>query len=449
MRILIIGAGNAGCQLARRLCEERHSVVMIDTDLGALRQAETGLDILTMCGSGSSPRTLDEVQVEKSQLVIAVTDRDEVNIVACLYARAAGVPRTVARVSSPDFMHSNDTYDLTAMGISLVINQKQECAREIFNMLQIPGAQEVFRLFGGRLMVAGFPIGASCPLLGDTPAGCSRPDLMQGVRLLAIRRAGELVVPHGDTVFTENDFTYLVGRPDEVGAFFKWVCPEKVPFEKVIIAGGGDIGLMLARMLETTIPCVVLEKHDGRARRCSADLKKALILRADALAGSTLDEAGLSGSSAFVALTGDDESNIMNCLMAQKKGAGFTVTQITRPDYMPVIEQLNLVDRVVNPYLSMTRGILHYLRSQNIPAASLLHNLPGELLDVTIPEKSRITGSLIRDIRLPRAAIIAAALRGGEVHTATGDLQLLPGDRVLIFVHPDAVRKIEAMFLKP
>lgn len=448
MRILIIGAGNAGQQLAMRLCEEKHSVVMVDTDPQVLAQAESKLDILTICGPGSSPRVLNEAQVEKCQLVIAVTDSDEVNILSCLYAHAAGVPRKVARVSSPEYIHDEDTYDLSAMGVDLVINQKQECAREIFHMLQMPGALEAFALFEGKVMVAGFEISAVSPLLDRTPAECDRLDLIQSVRVIAIRRRNELVVPHGDTVFQKDDLVYIVGQPADVAAFFEWVCPDLKPFDKVIIAGGGDLGLMLAKQIENKIDCVVLEKDDERSRRCSAELNRALILRADALAESTLDEAGLTDHTAFVALTGDDENNIMNCLMAQKKGAAFTVTQIARTDYVPVIEQLYLVNRVVSPYISMTHAILHYLRSKKVQAASLLHNLPGELLDVIISKENKLSGSLIRDLKLPRESIIAAVLRGGEVLTATGDLKLVPTDRLLIFAHHDAVKKIQSLFLK-
>jgi len=448
MRVLILGAGNAGQQLARRLCEEKHSVVMVDADPQVLASAEAGLDILTICGPGSSPRVLNEAQMDKCQLVIAVTDSDEVNILACLYAHAAGVKRKVARVSSPEYIHNDDTYDLTAMGIDLVINQKQECAREIFNMLQMPSALEAFHLFEGKIMVAGFDVSAVSPLFGRTPAECDRLDLIQSVRVIAIRRKNELVVPHGDTVFEKDDLVYLVGRPEDVATFFEWVCPDIKPFDRVIIAGGGDLGLMLAKQLEVKTDCVVLEKDDERSRRCSAELNRALILRGDALAESTLDEAGMVENTAFVALTGDDENNIMNCLMAQKKGAAFTITQIARTDYVPVIEQLYLVNRVVSPYISMTHAILHYLRSKKVQAASLLHNLPGELLDVLISSDSKLAGKKIRTMKLPREAIIAVVLRGGEVMTATGELTLVTGDRVLIFTHPDAVRKIQSMFLK-
>ncbi|RKX46708.1 MAG: Trk system potassium transporter TrkA [Verrucomicrobia bacterium] len=447
MRIVIIGAGNAGRQLALRLCEERHSVVMVDADAEALAQAEAGLDILTVCGQGSNPSVLEEAGVDKSDLLIAVTDNDEVNILACLFANSAGVKGKIARVTNPKYIHGSPRYDLLEMGIDLIINQKQECAREVFNMLQMPGALEAFDLFAGKVMVAGFSINAVSPLLDRTPAECDRLDLIQSVRVIAIRRDNELVVPHGNTVFKQNDLVYLVGQRSDITAFFDWVCPDIKPFEKVIIAGGGDLGLMLAKFIENEVECVLLERDEERARFCSAELNKTLVLRADSLTESALEESGLHDRTAFVALTGDDEGNIMNCLMAQKKGAAFTATQITRTDFVPVVEQLYLVNRVVSPYISTTNAILHYLRSKKVRAASLLHNLPGELLDVIIAASSRADGKCIHEIKMPSTAIIATVMRNGEVMTATGDLQLEANDRVLVFCHPGAVKKIQSIFL--
>lgn len=192
---------------------------------------------------------------------------------------------------------------------------------------------------------------------------------------------------------------------------------------------------------------MLLEQDEDRARFCSAELNKTLILRADALTEHALEESGLHDRTAFVALTGDDEGNIMNCLMAQKKGAAFTATQITRTDFIPVVEQLYLVNRVVSPYISTTNAILHWLRSKKVRAASLLHNLPGELLDIIITENHKLSGKRICEIKIPRTAIIATVMRNGEVVTATGDLQLVENDRVLIFCHPDAVKKIQSIFL--
>ena len=447
MRIVIIGAGNAGRSLAKRLCEEKHSVVMVDVDAQALAQAEAGLDILTVCGMGSNPNVLEEAKLDKSDLLIAVTDNDEVNVLSCLLANAAGVPGKIARVTNPAFLKASDHYDLKKMGIDLVINQKHECAHEVFNMLQMPGAQEAFDLFDGKVMVAGFTINAMSPMLDRTPAECDRLDLVQHVRVIAIRRDNGLVVPHGNTTFKQGDVVYLVGKRADVANFFKVVQPDVEPFEKVIIAGGGDLGLMLARFIEHEVDTVLLEHDEDRAQYCAAQLDKTLILRADALTESALEESGLHAKTAFVALTGDDEGNIMNCLMAQKKGAAFTATQITRTDFIPVVESLYLVNRVVSPYLSTANAILHWLRSKKVQAASLLHNLPGELLDLQIAPNHSVDGKRIKEIKMPSTAVIATVLRDGDVVTATGDLQLQAGDHVLLFCHPDAVKKIQSIFL--
>ncbi len=448
MRILILGAGNAGRLLALRLCDEKHSVVMVDTDQQALAEAEAKLDILTVCGSGSSPRVLGEAQVDKCHLIIAVTNCDETNILACLYAHAAGVGRTVARVASPEYIHRDNAYDLGAMGVDLVINQKQECVREIFQSLKMPGAAEAFDLFAGKVIVAGFHVGKASPLADTTLSSYVQPELIRLFRMIAIWRAGKLIVPHGDTQFEVGDMVYLVGPRSAIATFSGWICPRFQPAQKVIIAGGGDLGLMLAQMLEDSVECVLLEQDEARARVCSAQLDKTLVLRGDALAENTLGEAGVTDRTAFIALTGDDENNIMNCLMARKQGVGFTVTQIVRTDYIPVVESLGLVDRVLSPYISTMHVILHYLRSQKVQAASLLHKLPGELLDVVIPDDRKFSGKMIKDIKMPRATIIATVLRNQEVVPAAGDLELIPNDRVLIFAHHDAVKHIRSMFMK-
>jgi len=448
MRILITGAGKAGRELAFRLCEEKHSVVMIDKDPHVLQDAEAKLDILTVCGHGSSPRVLDEAGIEKCDLCIAVTDSDEVNILTCLYANAAGVPRKIARVKSPEYIYSQGIYDLSKLGIDLVINQKQECTHEIYQSLNMPGAVEAFDLFAGQVTVAGFRVADNTPLADTTPATCDKAELIRQIRMIAIHRDGELIIPYGNTRFEVGDLVYILGSRKTIALFSEWFCPQFEPIKKVIIAGGGDLGLMLAKNIEHDLECVLLERDEDRALLCSSQLKKTLVLRVDSLSENSLAETGITKHTAFVALTGDDEDNIMNCLMARKQGAGLTTAQITRTDYIPIIESLNLVDNLVSPYISTTHAILHYLRSQEVKAAALLHNLPGELLDVIIDKDSKMCGQQIRDIKIPRTAIIATVMRDHEMISATGDLELEAHDRLIVFAHHDAIKKIQSLFLK-
>ena len=446
MRVVIVGAGNAGQKLASRLCEEKHSVVMIDSNQQNLIDAEKNLDILSICGEGTHPKILQQAEVDKADLFVSLTDSDQVNILSCLMANDVGVKGKVARVTDPGFLADTDQYDLYRMGIDLIINQKQECANEVFNMLMMPGAHEVFDLFDGKVMVAGYQINAVSPLLDRTPAECNVLDLMQEVRAIAIRRIDELVIPRGDTIFQKDDLVYIVGTRKQIFDFFTWVCPDIKPFKRLVIAGGGDLGLMVAKEAEQEIDCGLLEKNNDRASICSASLEKTLVLKADSLTENAMEESGINENTAFIALTGDDENNIMNCFLAQKMGAAFTATQIARIDFIPVVEQLYLVNRIVSPYISTTNTILHWLRSKRVRAAALLHNLPGELLDMIVSPGHNINGMNIKDISLPNKSVIATVLRNNEVLTATGDLKLFSGDRVLVFTHADEVNQIKTIF---
>ncbi|MGI5868863.1 MAG: Trk system potassium transporter TrkA [Kiritimatiellia bacterium] len=448
MKIIIIGAGNAGRLLAKRLSsEERFSVVLIDPSEEALALAQDALDVMTVCGSGADPDVLAEAEAEKADIVVAVTDSDETNILACLFAHAAGVPRKIARVANHQYQRVSPHYDLGKMGIDLVINPKTACAEEICRALALPGSIESFDLFGGKATVAGFKVGPDSPAVGLTPATLPDRDLLDRIRLIAIRRGDSLIIPRGDTAIARDDAVYLVGEPDDIRAFSVWMNPGLTPFVKVVVGGGGDIGLAVARTLETWgVDVVLMERDKERALHCAGELKRAVVLNTDALGATALDDAGIVERTAFIGVTGDDENNVMNCLMARKRGVDFTITQISRTDYIPAIEALGVVDRIISPFESLVHGIMHHLRRRNVRAAAIVHNMPGELLDIQVSEHNRHLGVPFKEIRFPRESIVAVVLRDGGVIPATGDMTLNANDRMLVFSHRSAVRKLQDMF---
>ena len=447
MRILIIGAGNAGRHLAGKLSEERHDIVIVDNDAAALQEIATQYDIQTVHGEGSSPRVLEEAGLSKSDLVVAVTDRDEVNILACAYAQAANVAHKVARVSNPDFIHSDARFDLRRMGIDLVISQKEECAQEIFTILRMPGTLEAVDMLEERVLAVGIKVHMDSPLVLQSLKSFSHPEMLQKVRLIALMRGDDLLVPRGDTQLMIGDDIYFVGEPPAVHEFLEWACPEHERFEKVIVAGGGDLGLQLALLLEKSgMPVVLIEKNKERAEECSRRLDKTLVMHGDALDQETLENAGVIHGSAFVAVTGSDENNIMICLLAEKAGSTFTLAQVTRPEYVPIVSSLSLLDRAVSAHMSMINAILHFVRGKNVRAAALLHRLPGELLDVVVPGSSDWCGKAIKQQRMPAGLLVATVLRGDQVLSATGELVLQAGDRLVLFVLPQSVAKVEALF---
>lgn len=449
MRIVIIGAGNAGRHLARTLCELNHDVVIIDVRSEPLAELESQLDILTLQGEGSTPRLLEQAEVAKADLVVAITSRDEVNILAAVYAHAAGVKHTVARVAAYDYGDPASRLNLQQLGVDLMVSHKEECAREIFNIVRMPGTLEVVDLVGGRAVAVGIKVSTTSPLLRTALKDFPQPELIEKIRFIAAMRGEELIIPNGETQFILGDDVYVVIQPAEVNAFIDWACPDHPRFGKVIIGGGGDLGFSLAQKLEPLpIHTVLLEQDEERADFCSGKLDRTLVIKGDVLDRDTLTNAGIIENTAFVAVTGDDENNIISCLLAEKEGASFTLAQVTKPEYVPIINGLSLLDRAISPHVSMTNAILHFVRGQHVTRAALLHNLPGELMEIGLPPQSKWAGKAIKDINMPKGAIIATVLRNEDVCPATGSLVLQDGDCIVLFSLPEAVDKVEARFRK-
>lgn len=446
MRILIIGGGETGAHLAERFCEDEHDVVVVDESADTLAELDAHLDLLSVHGDGGNPAVLEEAGIERADLLVAVTDRDDTNLLACIFARERGVPRTVARVSSSGYLTSRHI-DFAKLGVDLLVNQYDEYARDLYNVLRLPGSIEVADLMDGRVMVAGMAIHMDSPLLGNTLSGFGNPDWLRKIRFVAVARGEQVLTPHGDTSFLVGDNVYFSGEPDAVATFMQWAWPEHKRFQRVVIAGGGELGLQLARMLEQTrMQIVLIEKDEDRADFCSEALHRTLVIKGDALELQTLAGIGEAIDMAYVAATGSDEHNIIGCLVGGKYGARFTAAKVGKPEYIAIINQFGLLDRIVNPHLAMINSILHFVRGKNVASAALLSRLPGELIELKITPDHPWANHAIRELRIPKDVIIVTALRNGQVRTAIGDLVLASGDRVVIFGLPDGLEKMERLF---
>ena len=446
MRILIIGGGQTGGHLAEKFCEDKHDVVVIDASAQALSELDAHLDLMTVHGDGANPGVLEEADIERADMVVAVTDRDDTNILACIFARARGVGRTVAKVSSSAYMTSRHI-DFTKLGVDLLVNQYDEYARDLYNVLRLPGSIEVADLLDERVMVVGMSIHMDSPLVGNSLKHFSGKEWLQKVRFVAVVRGDQVMTPHGDTTVLVGDDVYFAGEPDTVTDFMQWAWPEHKSFQRVVIAGGGELGLQLARMLEhTRMQIVLIEQDSARADFCSAQLHRSLVIKGDALDQDTLAGIGEAGDMAYVASTGSDEHNIIGCLVAEKFGARFTAAQVGKKEYIGVINRLRLLDRIVDPHLAMINSILHFVRGSGVQAAAILARLPGELIEIKLSAKHKWAGKAIKDLKIPDGVIIVSALRAGHVRTATGDLVLAAGDCLVVYCLPDTVSKMESFF---
>lgn len=447
MRIILIGAGNAGKSLASLLSLERHDIVIVDRDAARLSSLQSQLDIQTVEGDGSNPLILQEAGIAKADMLVAVSDRDEVNILACAFANLAGVPMKVARVSSRKPYIANGTYDLKKLGIDLVVSQKEECAEEIFKILRMPGTIEAVDMLDHRALIVGIKVHMDSPIILQPLSKFPKSDLIERIRFIAFMRGDEVMIPSGNTQFMIGDDIYVAGRPEDVIALLEWANPEHRQFQKIVIAGGGDLGLELARRLDRVdANVVVIERDISRAELCAEQLNRCTVLHGDALSQQTLSSADLVKGTAFVATTGDDETNIMICLLGEKNGATFTVAQVAKPDYVPIISSLSLLDRAVSSHISMTNAILHYVRGKKFEAAAILQKLPGELLEVSIKQDSKWINTPISELKLPKGILVATVLREDELIPATGKLVLKSGDRLVMFALPKSASKVSSLF---
>lgn len=430
-------------QLAARLSALHHEVVIVDSSREGAARARESLDVLVIEGWGASPGVLSEAGIRGSDLVAAVTGSDEVNILACAYAAAVGVRHKIARVRNTDYLGGWPGEGLREMGVDRVVCDVEVTAKEIQNVLRLPGTVEVAELLGGRLIVLGIRVRPGSPLAGRRLEELSRfGEPSEKFRLVGMVRGEEAFVPHGRTLVTTGDVVYMAVNARDVEDVLDWVQPTRRRGSRVIIVGGGAVGRRLAVLLQSEMEVVLVERDRSRADCCSAECRGVMVVHGDCLEEDTLREAAPDDQTGFAAVTGDDENNIIVCLLARRLGIGLTVARISRQHYSPVISTLGIVDRVVNDHSALLNAIMGYVRGGHVRASRSLDGFPGEILEIAIEKRSRWAGRRLESAGLPQGAIVAALQRGEDVIIPTGQTRLTPGDVMVIFSSPEAVARI-------
>ncbi len=447
MRALIIGAGDAGTRLAQKLCSENHEVVVVDDDFNALNKLETGLDIMTVHGHGANPLVLSEAQIKKADVVVCVTKHWDTNILAGTMAKKAGAKHVVARVGDMAYMQNYDFFNLSEMGIDYSINPCDQCALDIVNMIHLPEASETATLLGGRVIAAAIELPENSPIIGIPIKDLHNKDLIDQIRFIARVRKKALVIPWGDTTFEAKDTVYVVGKRKDISEFLFWSCPNARSIEKVVIAGGAGTGMKLAAKLENDMDVVLIEPDLERARECSEQLNKTIVMHGDMLSPEIYHDIHFNKRTAFVAAGPNDKDNIIVSLLAQKRySAAFTVTQLKDIEYLPVIDGLDVVDRTVSIHLSLVNSVLKFIRGEHVQAATELHGTSGELLEIVVDEYSEWNGKQILDIKMPKDSIIATIQRNGKIIPAVGSLTLNTNDHLVVFATKKAASKLRPFY---
>jgi trk system potassium uptake protein TrkA len=451
MKVIVCGAGQVGTNIARHLATENNNVTIIDQEADLVRRLSETLDVQAVVGHASSPPVLEAAGAGDADLIIAVTYSDEVNMVACQVAHSLfSVPTKIARIRNQAYLDPiwSDLFSRDNMPIDVIISPEIEVARAISRRLQVPGAFDMIPLGDGLLRVIGVICREDCPII-DTPLRqltALFPDL--NIRILAIVRNDRAIIPDADDQMLAGDEVYFVAETTHVARAMATFGYEEPEARRIVIVGGGNIGLTLAETLEERHPGVsvrLIESDQERAEFIAQHLDRTMVLHGSGLDPELLEEANVRSSEVMVAVTNDDETNILASLLAKRYGSQRVITLLNKNTYHPLITTLG-IDAVVSPRSITASTILQHVRRGRIRSVHSLRDGFAEVIEAEALETSSLINTPIRDIKLPPDVIIGAVVRGGEVIIARPDTVIKPQDRVILLAAAAVVKKIEKMF---
>jgi len=434
VRIIIIGAGEVGYHLAQRLAVEDKEVLVIDKSADALRKLAESSDVQTIQGSGSSPEILEQAGIAEADILLAVTDSDEINLICCFFANMLSSKVTkLARIRSS--MYTNYKHLLTGegAGITKIINPDEEVVNSILRLMSVPGAVEINEFADGKIRLIGINLPDESPAVGIRLMQL-REIMGDDLRVViaALVRDGELIIPRGGDRIKQGDVVYFACDILDQEEVLLRLGIQVDPVRTVMILGGGNIGYKLAKALDNKFfHTRVLENRQKRCEFLSERLDRPIVLMGDSTDQEILREENIQDMDMVIAVTGDEETNILSCLLAKSLGAKRTVTRVNNFGYMPLIEPIG-IDYVVCPRLSAINSLLHYIRRGKIISTVSIKGEQAEALEAIALEDSPIVGKAIMDLDLPRGCLVLCFQRKDAVVIPRGDTVIEPQDRLLI-----------------
>lgn len=446
MRIVVVGAGEVGTHITSHLSEQGHDVILIDSDAAKVRQAEKDLDAMVIHGNGASLAVLERAGAEGADAIVAVTNVDEINIVACVTGRTLGIPRRIARVRDNDYFAHRSGRSMQKVGVDLMINPDLEAALEIERLVSLPGATDVTDFGDARVRMVGLYVGEDSEVVGLTLKELDRKYGPLPVTVVAIMRDGETFIPDGDSILRPEDHVFLIGESWLMPNVMELISQQVAPLQNVMIVGAGPISRHLARhLVDHKIGVKLIEQNPDKAEMVASQLDKVLVLRGDGTDVELLESENVGSMDAFIAASNDEETNIMSCLLARHLGAKKTIALIRRSNYVPLVHVIG-VDAAVSVRLSTATAVMKYFRKGEILSFAQLKENDAEALELLVTGKARAIKRSIDKLGIPKGAVVGAIIRGAQVIVPRGNSQILEGDRVVVFTLPDAIEEVQRIF---
>ncbi|WP_299255294.1 Trk system potassium transporter TrkA [uncultured Aquimarina sp.] len=449
MKIIIAGAGEVGFHLAKLLSFESQDITLIDPNKECLNYADSHLDIRVIKGDATSISILKDARVHNVDMVISVTSSETTNITVCVLAKQLGAKRTIARISNTEFIENKEEVGFIKFGIDELISPEALAASEIELLLNQSAFSDSYEFEGGALTMVGTTLSSTALFVDKTVREAAEifPELH--FMPIAIQRSGTqyTIIPRGDTKFKEGDQVYFVTSKGGVEELYKLTGKVKEQIKKVMILGGSKIGYKTTcDLCDHKFRVKLIETDREKAFDLADDLPNALIINGDGRNVELLEEENIDDMDAFIAVTGNSETNIMSCLVAKSKGVRKTIALVENMDYFQLSHSIG-IDTLINKKLLAANNIFRFIRKGEVVAMTKLNNMNAELLEFIVKPTSEVSDNLIRDLDFPRSAIIAGVIRDGVGMIPLGGFYIKAGDRVVVCCLPKSIKKIENLFL--
>ena len=451
MRVIICGAGQVGYGIAERLAAEKNDVSIIDTSPDLIQTVRDALDVRGFVGHGAHPDVLDKAGAQQADMIIAVTLYDEVNIVACEVAHALfNVPMKIARIRAQAYLqpHYQDLFSREHLPIDVIISPELEVGEMVMRRITLPGATDVVRFAENKILMVAIECLEDCPVINTPLSQLSQlfPDLPATV--VGVNRAGKLFIPRSADQLLVGDLAYVVATREQIRRTLGLFGHEEQEATRIVIAGGGNIGLYVARQIEqkqgrTRIK--IIESNRERAVAAADSLRRTVVLHGSALDQRLLHEADIQEAELMVALTNNDQVNILSSVMAKRLGCKSNLALINNPSFLDITKTVG-IDATLNPGSVTVSRVLQHVRRGRIRAVHSLQHGAAEVIEAEALETSPLVGVHLRDLDLPDGTRIGAIYRDGVVLKPNGSLRIKAKDRVVIFALEKAVKQVEQMF---
>ncbi len=448
MNVVIVGAGIVGFNLAQELSQEGYDIAIIDQDKKKIKQIADKLDALTIHGNACLPSVLVQARIKHADMVIGVTEKDEVNIMVCFLAHKFKVPQRLARLRHMEFTNQSQEFTPEELHVSHAINPGEIIIDTITKIIKTPGANNVADFGDGEILLRGFDVPENAPLAGKTLEEITAVAEFNCFQIVGLVHEGEMIFPEPKDVINAGDKVFILVDKEMLPLVLPMLNRQTDEIQKVVIYSANRLAVQLAEALEKFIPHVSLIEPDLDIANAAADrLTKAVVLHGSGTDPDLLNDINIQDTDLFLSLSEDDEDNILAALLAKRHGAKRNVVLTQDPEYLPILDSIGM-DVTINPRLITVSSLLKHLRRGQVASVYKLIEGQAEVIEIIPTEESSVLGKKISKLRLPDHARLGAILRDGEMVVPNGDTTIKHGDTVIVITLPDSIEKIEKIFGK-